>query len=111
MQRTIEVKHVQPKAHVRQLLEELIERLERQLRHFPDEAVSVHVLFEENGSRQLYRTSITCHVPGRMVAAHEEHREPGAAIREAFAEVRRQIAKVKSLPRERARREKMRASP
>lgn len=110
MQRTIEVKHVQPKAHVRRLLEELIERLERQLRHFPEDAVSVHVVFEENGSHQLYRTSVTCHIPGRMIAAHDEGRDAGQTIHEAFSEVRRQVAKCKALPRERARRASARSA-
>ena len=103
MQRTIEIKHVQPKAHVRQLLEELMDRLEHQLKHFPDEAVSAHVVFEENGSHQLYRTSVTCHVPGRTVAAHDEGRDAGATIHEAFAQVRRQLEKYRRMPRVRSR--------
>lgn len=106
MKRTIELKHVGPKAHVRSLLEELIGRLEEKLAHFPQEAVSLHVLFEENGRHKVYRTSLTCHLPGRLVAAHDEGRDPGASIREAFSEVERQLEKQKALiRRERIRRQ------
>jgi ribosomal subunit interface protein len=104
MQRIIELKHVTPRAHVRLLLEELIDRLERQVRHYPQESVSVHVLFEENGRHELFRTAVTCHIPGRLLAAHEEGRDPGQTIREAFAEIRRQLEKHHTvLERHRAR--------
>ena len=93
MKRFIELKHVGPKDHVRHLIEGLIDRLEGKLQHFPQEALSVHVMFEENGTHTLYRTSLTCHVPGHLVAAHEEGRQAGTTIREAFAEVERQLIK------------------
>lgn len=105
MKRTVEVKHVGPREHVQRLLEELIDRLEEKLAHFPSESVSLHAMFEENGSHKLFRTSLTCHVPGHTVAAHEERREAGASIREAFAELERQLEKQKArLRREYARR-------
>ena len=99
MKRTIELKRIGPKAQVRALLEDLIGRLEARLAHFPQDAVSIHVVFEENGSHKLCRTSIACHVPGHTVAAHEEDRDPGASIREAFGEVERQLEKEKALLR------------
>jgi len=104
MQRMIEIKRVGPRGHVRQLLEELLGRLEHKLRHFPEDAVSVRVVFEENGSRTLSRASLTCHVPGHTIAAHEEQRDAGAAIRGVFAEVERQLEKQKA----RLRREHLR---
>ncbi len=99
MKRTIELKHVGPRDHVRHLLEELIARLEEKLSHFPQDTVSLHVLFEENGSHKLFRTSLTCRIMGHTVAAHEENRVPGTAIRNAFAEVNRQVEKQKALLR------------
>lgn len=96
MKRIIELKHVGPKDHVRQLLDELLDRLEEKLTHFPADVVTAHALFEENGAHKLYRASVTCHVPGHTVAAHEEHRESGTAIRKAFAEVERQLEKQKA---------------
>ena len=110
---SIELKHVGPKAHVRHLLEELIARLEERLIHFPKDALSLRVVFEENGSHKLYRTSLTCHLPGRqMAAAHVEHRDPGIAIRRAFADVGRQLEKRKAnLRHEHDRRQVRRARP
>lgn len=99
MKRSIDVKHVDAKAHVQGLLERLISRLEGKLSHFPSEAVSVHVLFEENGSRKLYRTALTCHIPGHTVAAHEEDRDAGLSIHRTFAEVERQLEKQKAFIR------------
>ena len=99
MQRTVELKHVGAASQVRTLLHELIDRLEDRLRRFGRDAVSVHVVFEENSAHQLYRTSLTCHVPGHIVAAHEERRDPGAAIRKAFAEVERQLERQKAVVR------------
>ena len=99
MKRIIELKHVGPKDHVRQLLEELLDRLEEKLTHFPADTVTAHALFEENGAHKLYRASVTCHVPGHTVAAHEEGREAGTTIRDAFAEVDRQLEKQKAFMR------------
>ena len=99
MKRTIELKHVGAKHHVRRLLEELSDRLEEKLRHFPKESVSLHIVFEENGSHTLYRTALTCHVPRHTIAAHEEGRDAGATIRNAFAEVARQLEKQKAIVR------------
>lgn len=97
MKRAIELKHVGPKDHVRRLLEELIDRLEAKLDHGADDTASVHVVFEEERAHRLFRASLTCHVPGHTLAAHEEHRDAGTAIREAFAEVERQLEKQKAL--------------
>ena len=99
MKRIIELKHVGPKDHVRHLLEDLLDRLEEKLKHFPADAVTAHALFEENGAHHLYRASVICHVPGHTVAAHEEHREAGSAIRKAFTEVERQMEKQKAFIR------------
>ena len=93
MQRVIELKHVGPKEHVRNLVEDLIDHLESKLQHFAQNAVSIHALFEENGSHALYRIALTCHVPGRVVAAHKESRDAGLIIRKAFAEIERQLEK------------------
>ena len=99
MKRFIEIKHVGPRAQVQQLLAGLCDRIEEKLRHFSADTVTLHVLFEESGTHKLYRTAVTCHVPGHTVAAHEENRVPGACIREAFAELSRQLEKQKAIVR------------
>lgn len=101
MKRFIELKHIGPRTQVRQLIDELLDRLEHKVRHFSPDAVSAHVLCEENGTRTLFRASVTCHVPRRMVAAHEEQRDPGAAIRRAFKGVERQLEKQDTMQRQR----------
>src|SRR5215510_11383633 len=58
--------------------------------------------------------SLTCDVPGRMLAAQEERRDAEEAIREAFVEIERQLEKHKetlshsSLYKRLARREELR---
>ena len=54
MKRFIELKHVGPRAHVRALVDDLIDRLEEKLRHFRDDTMSVHVVFEENAAHMRY---------------------------------------------------------
>ena len=97
MKRIIELKHVGPKEHVRNLLQELIARLEEKLVHVPDDAASIHVVFEENAAHKIYRTSVTCHVPRQIAAAHEERRDAGESIRKAFAEISRQVQKHQAI--------------
>lgn len=97
MKRIIELKHVGPREHVQQLLEELIARLEEKLKHHRQDSVSLHILFDENGSHKLYRIAVTCHVPGHTLAAHGESRDAGATIRKAFDEINRQLGKLKAV--------------
>lgn len=105
MKRTFELKHVGPKQHVQALLEDLSDRLEEKLSHFPSQTISLHVVFEENGTHKIFRTALNCHVPGHTVAAHEEGRNAGTSIRAAFAELERQLEKQKTIVRgERLRR-------
>ena len=93
MRCTIEVKHVGPKAHVRELIQSLADRLDDKLQHLAPESVSLRVVFDENGTHALYRAAVTCYIPRHVVSAHEESREAGVAIRKAFAEVKRQLDK------------------
>ena len=94
MKRVIELKHVGPKAQVRQLIEALIDRVAEKLQHLAADAVSFHAMFDANGTQTVYRMSVTCHLPGHhTVAAHEESRDSGEAIRKAFAELERQLEK------------------
>ena len=99
MKCTIELKHVGPRGHVQQLLEELTARLEEKVAHFPGDTVSLHMAFEENGRHNLYRMSLSCHVPGHSVAARQEGRDAGLCIRKAFAEGERQLEKQKAIIR------------
>ena len=99
MKRVIELKHVGPKDLVRTLIDELIDRLEDRLKHFRDDSLSIHVLFEENGTHKLYRTAVSCHLPGHQLAAHDEGANAGMTIRSAFKEISRQAEKHSTLVR------------
>ena len=99
MKRFLELKHIRGKDHVRSLADDLIDRLEEKLQHFPGDAVSLHAVFEENGARTVFRSSVTCHLPKHMVAAHEEGRDAGLVIRKSFAEIERQLEKQKAIVR------------
>lgn len=99
MKRVIELKHVGPREHVQQLLEELIARLEEKLQHYRQDSVSLHVLFDENGSHKLYRIAVTCHVPAHTLVAHGESRDAGGTIRKAFEEIDHQLGKLKAVIR------------
>ena len=93
MKRTIEIKHVGPKAQVKRLIEELIDRLGEKLQHVAQDALSFHAVFDANGDQTLYHMSVTGHLPGHTVVAHEESRDSGEAIRKAFGELERQLEK------------------
>jgi ribosomal subunit interface protein len=111
MTRVIEVKHVEAKQQVRSLIDGLIDRLEEKLTHFRNDSISVHALFEENGSRTLCRTLVTCHIPGHTVAAHEEGRNAGTSIRKTFSEIERQLSKHSArLRREHLRKRSVRSA-
>ena len=99
MKRFIELKHIGPKDHVRRLVEEWCDRLEEKLRYVDAESISVHVVFEENGTHKLSRASVTCHVPHVLAVAHEEGRNPGVALRGAFEELEHQLEKHRPLRR------------
>ena len=104
MTRLIELKHVGPRKHVQRLLDGLIDRVAEKLQGVPEEATSMHVVFEENTAHKLYRISLTCHVPGRLVVAREEGHKPGLIIRDAFAELERQLEKQLAIMRHRLQR-------
>lgn len=95
MKCSIDLKHVGPREHVRALIQQLCGHLEERLRHFSPEATTLHVLFDENGSKTLFRTSLSCHVPPRhLLATREEDRDAGVSIRKAFAELEHQVDKL-----------------
>jgi ribosome-associated translation inhibitor RaiA len=71
-------------------------------------------MLEENSVRKLYRVSITLELPKKTLATNEERHELVAAIRDAFAEIERQLEAHKATLRgepvwkRRTRREQLR---
>lgn len=96
MKHNIEFKHFEPAHDVRELVEELISRLEKHLKNFPEDLVFLRLLIEETAVRTLYHVSLTLDLPGRILATKEERHDVKEAIRDAFAEIERQVEKYKA---------------
>ena len=99
MRRQIIMKHVQPKKHLRGLVDELLDRLEQQAEAFDRGSVSTHVTLEQNEAHSLFSVNLSCTVPKKTLAVREEGHEAGDIIREAFSELERQLKKYKAKAR------------
>jgi ribosomal subunit interface protein len=95
MKHTVEFKNWTPDAEVRELLETQIGRLERLAKSLPQESLSLRVVVERNETRTLYGVSITLELPGPNLSTNEERHDLREAIRDAFAELRRQLEKYR----------------
>ena len=95
MRRNLEFKIFSPSHRLRELVEELIARLDRHAPNSPADTPFLRLFVDENSARKLYHVSLTCDVPGRMLAAQEERHNAEEAVREAFVEIERQLEKHK----------------
>jgi ribosomal subunit interface protein len=95
VRRKLEFKNFSPSHRLRELVEELIERLDRHAPHSPDDTILLRLFVDENAPRKLYHVSLTCDVPGRMLAAQEERHDAEEAVRKVFVEIERQLEKHK----------------
>lgn len=114
MRRNLEFKNFSPSHRLRELVEELIARLDRHAPNSPADTIFLRLFVDENAARKLYHVSLTCDVPGRMLAAQEERHDAEEAVRKVFVEIERQLEKHKetlshsSLYKRPARREELR---
>ena len=111
MQRNIEFKDFEPPKRVTTLIEQLTSRLERNVRTFSPDALSLRLMVEHNLARKLYTISLTLDVPRKTLASKVEQHDIQAGIRAAFEESERQLKKYKAnLTQEhwKRRREKLR---
>ena len=95
MRSNLEFKNFSPSHRLRELVEELIARLDRHAPHSPADTIFLRLFVDENAPRKLYHVSLTCDVPGRMLAAHEERHDAEEAVRKVFVEIERQLEKHK----------------
>jgi ribosomal subunit interface protein len=95
VRRNLEFKNFSPSHRLRELVEELIARLDRHAPNSPADTIFLRLFVDENAARKLYHVSLTCDVPGRMLAAKEERHDAEEAVREAFVEIERQLEKRK----------------
>jgi RNA polymerase sigma factor (sigma-70 family) len=95
VRRNLEFKNFSPGHRLRELVEELIARLDRRAPNSPADTIFLRLFVDENAARKLYHVSLTCDVPGRMLAAQEERHDAEEAVRQAFVEIERQLEKHK----------------
>ena len=96
MQSNIEFKDFEPPKRVTTLIERLTSRLERSVRTFLPDAVSLRLMVEHNSARTLYTISLTLDVPRKTLAAKEEQHDIQTGLRAAFEESERQLKKYKA---------------
>jgi len=95
VRRNLEFKNFSPGHRLSELVEQLIARLDRHAPNSPADTIFLRLFMDENAARKLYHVSLTCDVPGRMLAAQEERHDAEEAVREAFVEIERQLEKHK----------------
>ena len=78
------------------LIGQLISKLERRSRNFSSAPVFLRLFVEQNETRTLYRVSLTLQVPGRLLAAKAESHDLRDSLRDAFAEIDRQLTRHKA---------------
>ena len=121
MTHTLAFKDGEPDERVRRLVDELAAKLERVVGEQPPDAVSLRVVLE-NFAHARCQVSATLTLPSGVLTAHEEGHRVGEAVRDAFAELQRQLEKHKAkvqhsdvykrrARREQAKRQKLEALP
>jgi ribosomal subunit interface protein len=87
----IEFKGFAPQKEIQKVIQDLIKRIEKKTKGFSPEVVYLRLMVEENSVRTLYRVSVTLEVPGKILATKEERHDLDETIRDAFAEIERQL--------------------
>jgi RNA polymerase sigma factor (sigma-70 family) len=86
---------------IRKLIEDLITKVERKAKGFSPDAGFLKVLLEGNTARKLYHVSMTLELPGKTLATQRERHDVEVGIKDAIAEIERQLKKYSaSLRRE-----------
>jgi ribosome-associated translation inhibitor RaiA len=87
----IEFKGLAPQIQTQNLIKELITKLEKKTKRFSPDEMFLRLLVEENSTRKLFRVSNTLELPQKTLAAQEERHHLEESVREAFAEIERQV--------------------
>jgi len=87
----IEFKNLPADEKLRKLIDRLIGKLERKLARLGGDAAFLRVMLEENGVRRLYRVSVNLELPKKTLTSQEQRHDADESIRDAFAEIERQI--------------------
>jgi ribosome-associated translation inhibitor RaiA len=103
-----------PQKELQKLITDLITKIEKKTKAFSPDVVFLRLMIEENSVRALYHVSITLELSEKTLAAKEERHDLNETIRDAFADIERQLEAHKAtlrgehLWKRRARREELR---
>jgi ribosome-associated translation inhibitor RaiA len=92
----IELKGFAPQKEIQKLIQELIHKVEKRAKSFSPDGVFLRLMVEENSVRRLYHVSLVLEVPEKTLATKEERHDLAEALRDAFAEIERQLEHHKS---------------
>ena len=85
------------KGEIKDIISKYKDQLVHILGSLKDSDVSLRGVLEKHGTRELYRFLLHLHLPRRKVlSVHEEGDNVRQVIKEAFAELERQVTRVKS---------------
>ena len=110
----MEFKGFAPQKDIQKLITQSIGKIEKKAESFSPDVVYLRLLVEQNSARALYHVSISLTLPEKTLAAKEERHDLHETLRDAFAEIERQLEAHKATLRgepmwkRRARREKLR---
>jgi ribosomal subunit interface protein len=96
MKHNIEYKNFEATDGLRSLIDRLIAKLEKRAKNFSPDVVFLRTMIEENQTRSLHHVSLTLDVPGKTLATKEERYDLEATLKDAFAEIERQLKEYKS---------------
>jgi ribosome-associated translation inhibitor RaiA len=91
MKYNAEYKDFDPAPETVKLIEESARRIEKKAARFPPDLLFMRIMIEANPVRTLYKLSITLPLPEKTLATREERHDVNEAIRDAFAEIERQL--------------------
>ncbi|HYI96808.1 MAG TPA: sigma-70 family RNA polymerase sigma factor [Bryobacteraceae bacterium] len=81
---------------LRRLIAKQIARLERKAKSLDPAIVSSRIVVERIAAHHLYKISATLDVPGKLLAAGHEARDPTTAVRKSVSELERQFEEHKA---------------
>ena len=87
---------VEPKEGIRELIETLLSRVEKRAQSFSPDTVFARVVVERNPAHKLFHISVKLDVPEKTLATKKETHDLEAGLRDAFAEIQRQLEEHKA---------------
>lgn len=99
MQWDVRLKGLHEEARIARLLARWRNRVERQVQRFASDRVSLRGVVERHPTKRRFRVMLLLSVPGRIIVAREEGASLDPVVKDAFAELLRQLAKHQAMLR------------